>query len=67
VTRFIRMPWEDDGQGPRWTRPELRAGLQLRDAGWNYRDIADRLAELGYPVRDETDVANKLRREAKRA
>jgi hypothetical protein len=64
--RLIRMPWDAPPQGPQWTVRELRTAQALKADGLWYRQVADRLAELGYPVRDETDVANKLRREAKR-
>lgn len=59
-TRFIRMPWDDDGNY-RWSLSEVADARALRREGLNWAQIADRLVEMGYPARDDTSVCQKLR------
>jgi hypothetical protein len=60
VNAFIPQPWDEPHQY-RWTREELDSALALQGAGRNYSEIADALAEAGYPPRCETNVEKKLR------
>lgn len=57
--QFIPMPWEDRRQP--WTGPEVRMAQRLKAGGLTDSQIADRLAELGYPARDDTDISGILR------
>jgi len=59
MTQFIPMPWDE--RAPRWSDEEVAAGLRLKAGGLDYREVADALAEAGFPPRDETDVSYKLR------
>ncbi len=58
--RFIRMPWDEPTQY-RWTSDEVDALHRLRRQGLSSDQIADRLAEEGFPPRDETAICAKLR------
>ncbi len=56
------MPWEDRRQP--WTGREIRTARQLKAEGLTDSQVADRLAELGYPARDDTDISGILRARA---
>lgn len=60
--QFIPMPWEDRRQP--WTGREIRTARQLKAEGLTDSQVADRLAELGYPARDDTDISGILRARA---
>lgn len=60
MTRFIPMPW-DESRAERWTARELALAQRLERDGLNFAEIADRLAEAGYPARDDTAIQHQLR------
>lgn len=66
MNRFIRMPW-DEPNADYWAPAELAAAVRMRRQGMEFTDIADRLAEAGWPVRDAIHVGRKLRTTLTRA
>lgn len=60
MSRFIAMPWDD--RLVRWSPEEVSAAVALRADGLSHNEIADKLAERGFPPRDDTCVKDKLAR-----
>jgi len=58
--RFIPMPWDEPTQH-RWSDGEISMALRLNSEGLNRAQIADALAEAGFPARDDTAIDQKLR------
>lgn len=63
--QFIPMPWDEISRD-RWSPAEYEVARRLREKGLEVSEIADKLAELGFPVRDNASVSDKLRRPSKR-